>query len=155
MKPGAVLLWGLALGCGLGLLYGFLRPLRRRRNWPADLVFMLACLVCWIWFSFGICAGDIRLLPTATLALGALLWEATVGRRLQGLFRGFWCGIFSFFRSLTFPAKKFFQKIHIFMKKVFASLKKKGTMNAYPRRRRKTEKGGPRHGAKQGQKAQI
>ena len=48
---------GLLLGGGLGLLYDFLRPLRRRHNAPADFVFVSVLFPLWVYYSFGLCGG--------------------------------------------------------------------------------------------------
>ena len=90
VQAAARFLWGLAMGGGLGLLYGFLRPLRPRWTALTDFVTVAAALWAWIWLSFGICRGDIRLGATAALGLGALAWELTAGRLLRPLFSLFW-----------------------------------------------------------------
>ena len=71
-------LWGLALGVGLGVCYDFLRPLRKKRNAPADLIFVVCAFLAWVYLSFGVCLGDIRVDITAALPLGALLWLGTL-----------------------------------------------------------------------------
>ena len=77
------LAWALGLGLVLGALYGFLRPLRRRIFWPADLIIVAASFWAWVYLSFGVCRGDIRMGATAALGLGALTWEMTVGKLLR------------------------------------------------------------------------
>ena len=79
----------LALGCILGLVYGFLRPLRPRRTTLADGIFLLAALWAWLVLNFEICRGDIRLGYCAGLAAGAFFWEWTAGKLLRPLFGGF------------------------------------------------------------------
>ena len=79
-----------AAGAGLGLFYGFLRPLRRKRNWFADLIFVLAAFYGWLYVGFGICKGDLRLAWFAGMALGGFGWEMTVGKLLRPVFFGFW-----------------------------------------------------------------
>ena len=49
----------LAIGAGSGLLYGFWRPFRPR--WLGDLFFMFGFFYGWLWLSFGVCRGDLRL----------------------------------------------------------------------------------------------
>ena len=90
--------WGLALGAGLGLWYGFLRPLRRRWDAPADLLFVAGALYAWLVLSFAVCQGDIRIGYTAALILGTVAWEATVGRWLRRPFALFWKGVGAIFR---------------------------------------------------------
>ena len=90
-ETGAVsFLWACLLGAGLGILYGFLRPLRPKATWLADGFFVAAVLIVWLYLSFGICRGDIRLSYTAGLFLGAAVWEMTAGKWLRPVFRGFW-----------------------------------------------------------------
>ena len=72
------------LGLVLGLVYGCLRPLRRRAL--ADLLFLLAAGWAWLYLNFDICRGDIRPGITASLGVGALVWELTVGRLFRGAF---------------------------------------------------------------------
>ncbi len=119
-------LWGLAVGAVLGVCYDFLRPLRRRHHAPADAVFALTALIAWVWHSFKICGGDIRLGATAALGLGMLLWLGTVSMVVRKAFYWFWLVIFQILTVLTLPFLKFFEKIRIFSKKVFAYGKKRG-----------------------------
>lgn len=128
MSPPALLGWGLVTGAALGIVYDFLRPLRQRHHAPADLIFVLLMLCAWVQYSFGICLGRIRLVTTAAFLLGLWLWERTISRLLRPVFFGFWRGIFRILGWITFPAAKIFEKIRKFGKKVFASLKKRGTM---------------------------
>ena len=148
MTPAAQLGLGFCLGCGLGLVYGFLRPLRRHRHWPADLLFVVAALLCWVYFSFGICHGSIRVLPTAAIAAGMIAWDATAGKLLRPVFHRFWCGIFALLRFFALPFKKIFQKCKVFVKKVFASLKKRGTMDKNKHKPNRQRKEGRSHGKK-------
>ena len=46
------------IGAGLGLVYGFLRPLRPKFTALSDLVFLLALLWGWLYLAFGICRGN-------------------------------------------------------------------------------------------------
>ena len=119
-------LWGLAVGAILGLLYDFLRPLRRRRNAPADLCFVVALLAGWVWYSFQICGGDIRFGGTASLGIGILLWLGTAGFPARRFFSWFWMVIFRILSVFWLPFAKFFKKIRLFLKKVFAYGKKRG-----------------------------
>lgn len=119
------LLWGLALGAVMGLCYDFLRPLRRKHNAPADLVFVLTALYLWVYYSFRVCRGDIRLGGTAALGIGCLLWMNTAGRVVRKGFSLFWLVIFRIFSLFYRPFVKIFKKICGFIKKVFAYGKKR------------------------------
>lgn len=121
-----LVLWGLTVGFLLGLCYDFLRPLRRRHHAPADLVFVLITLWSWIWYSFKICAGDIRFGGTASMGLGILLWLGTASMVMKKVFYWFWLKFFQIFSVLTMPFAKIFKKIRVFIKKVFAYGKKRG-----------------------------
>ena len=94
------------LGCGLGLFYGFLRPLRPKRTALSDLLFLPAMGYAWLYLGFAVCRGDLRLGYFSGLALGALAWESTIGKVLRPVFSGFW-------RIFALP----FQKISHFFKK--------------------------------------
>ncbi len=126
--------WGLVLGVGLGAVYGFLRPLRRRHHLPADGLFLLAAFYAWLVLSFQICAGDIRPGITLALFLGAILWEIAPGRLIDPLFSLFWKVIYRILTILFLPFTKIFAIFLKILKKVFASMKKSGTM--YKRIRR-------------------
>ena len=99
-----------ALGAALGLYYGFLRPLRPRHTALSDLAFLPAVLLCFLYHSFAVCQGDLRLGYCAGLLLGGIGWEQTVGRVLRPVFTGF-CRVAG--RSAAFflyPVKKFSKK---------------------------------------------
>ena len=121
-------LWALAVGAFLGLCYDFLRPLRRRRHAPGDILFLFVALYVWIWYSFQICRGDIRLGGTVALGLGMILWMGTVSMAVRKVFYWFWLAIFQILSVFTLPFAKIFKKIRYFIKKVFASGKKRGTI---------------------------
>ena len=106
-------LWGLALGTLLGVLYGFLRPLGRRKRGLADLLFVLGAFPVWVYFSFAICQGDLGLGYLSSLFLGGFLFECTLGRLLRPVFIWIWAPVWGFFRVL----QKFFKKITLFLKK--------------------------------------
>ena len=82
--------WACLLGAGLGLVYGFLRPLRRRFPNLSDLLFLICALWGTLLLMFGICRGDFRFPYCGGLFLGGFLWEITIGRLLRGVFGGFW-----------------------------------------------------------------
>jgi hypothetical protein len=136
---------GLGLGLCLGFLYGFLRPLRR--HWAAlgDLIFIVAAFWAWLQLSFGICRGDIRLGITASLALGALIWELTAGRLLRRPIALLWQTLGHLIALFLRPVKYFLQIIHKICKKVFASAKKWGTIGWNSCRHRRHKPGGIAH----------
>jgi hypothetical protein len=76
-------LLGCLLGAGLGFVYGFLRPPRKKHPHLSDLCFSVAAVWAWLQLSFGVCDGDLRLWYTAGLGLGAVAWEVTFGRLLR------------------------------------------------------------------------
>ena len=127
-------LWALAVGAFLGLCYDFLRPLRRRHHAPADLLYVVVALFSWTWYSFKICAGDIRMGGTVTLGLGILLWLGTVSIVVRKLFYQFWLVIFRILWAFTHPFVKIFKKIRLLLKKVFAYGKKRGYNRGYDKK---------------------
>ena len=98
------------LGAVLGLYYGFLRPLRPKHTHISDFLFAIGIFWAWLQLSFGVCQGDIRLAYTAGLAVGAVLWESTVGRLLRPLFQKFWWVLGQFLRLFLLPFKIFIKK---------------------------------------------
>ena len=111
---------GCLLGAALGLCYGFLRPFRRRHGALGDGLFVLAAAWVWVYFSFGICGGDIRLGYFGGMIAGGVLWEGTAGMLLRPVFRTFWQGLGKIGRALLLPVKKFLY----FTKILFASVEK-------------------------------
>ena len=131
---------GVLLGCGLGLIYGFLRPLRPR--WVADLIFIATLFLAWLYLGFGLCRGDLRMVYTLTLPSGCLLWEFLFGATLQPVFSLFWS---SFFRLLSFlvrPFKIILKKAIKFSNFLFARSKKWVTIkcNQHPSTRTKNRR---------------
>jgi hypothetical protein len=118
----------MASGCGLGLFYGFLRPLRRRYSWPADLLFVAAAGAVWVYLGFGLCGGDLRIGCLAGLFLGIFLFDRWPGRLLRPVFSGFWEGIGGFFSFVGRPVIKLLKKIVKFTKNLFATVKKWSTI---------------------------
>ena len=74
---------GCGLGALLGLLYGVLRLPRQKKPHLCDLVFMTVTFYVWLYFSFGVCQGDVRLVYSLSLLLGTLTEEWTLGRLLR------------------------------------------------------------------------
>ena len=118
------------IGMVLGLAYGFLRPLRPRLTALADFLFLLAAAAGWVFLSFRICQGDLRLGYNAGLLAGGFFWEYTAGRVLRPVFRAFWRGIKRLLRLLFLPFQKILQIFRKIIKKIFASRKKSGTIGS-------------------------
>ena len=138
----AACLWG----CVLGLYYGFLRPLRRKHHWPADLLFVPGLFYVWLVVMFQVCQGDLRFGYTCGIFLGWFLWEQTVGRLLRPVFSGFWAFVIRLLGWILLPFRKIFKKIYKIAKKLFALEKKWGTIKYQHRKRPRYEQGGVSHG---------
>ena len=108
------------IGLGLGLIYGFLRPLRRNRPVLSDLLFLPFLGYAWLYLGFAICRGDLRLGYCAGLFVGAVLWEWTVGRLLRPVFDLFWRVVFRVCRGFFRIFEKIFKKIRKKLKFLFA-----------------------------------
>ena len=89
-EAGRRFLWGLLAGAVLGVLYSFLRPLRRVRQAPADLLFLLGAGWAWVYLSFAICRGDPRPAYLLGAIAGGLVTELTLGLLLRPVFSIFW-----------------------------------------------------------------
>ena len=123
------------LGMGLGLLYGFLRPLGRRYRAPADGLFLLAAGGCWLYLSFAVCHGDLRPAYLIGMMAGALVLEMTLGLVLRPVFVIFW-------EIIVLPLKK----ISKIRKILFASAEKWVTIRWSNRRHRRHKSGGTPNG---------
>lgn len=95
------------VGAGLGLVYGFLRPLRRKHSALGDFLFLGAAFWGWLYWGFGICRGDYPGPGLLGLALGGFVWEATAGRLLRPVFLLFWKTIGELFHYTLWPCKKY------------------------------------------------
>jgi hypothetical protein len=135
-----------AVGAGLGLFYGFLRPLRQKSNWFADLIFMIATFFGWVYVGFGICGGDLRLVYLGGMALGGFLWECTAGRLLRPVFSFFWKWVARIFGGLLYPVRFFLKFMGKILKKLFAKWKKWVTIGWNIRRQQHHNTGGRRYG---------
>ena len=99
-------LWvSLLLGCALGIYYGFLRPLRRTAL--RDALFLCGLFPAWLWQSFALCRGDLRLGYLAGLLGGIWLWDRFPGRFLRAPFALFWKGMASIWGLFLLPLKNF------------------------------------------------
>lgn len=111
MTPPALALqrFGIAclLGVGLGLLYGFLRPLRPRHTLLSDLLFLAGTAWVWLYLALAVCAGDLRLGYSLGLPIGAAAWEATVGRMLRPVFSFFWSAVGRLLALAAWPIKNY------------------------------------------------
>ena len=92
---------GLLLGFLLGGWYGFLRPLGHRRRTLADLLFLSGVFPVWVYFSFGVCQGDLHLGYLSGLFLGGIGMELTLGRLLRPVWEGLWKPVWAFFRIFS------------------------------------------------------
>ena len=119
---------GCVLGVLLGILYGALRPPRRKHPHLCDLLFMIATLYSWLYLSFALCDGDIRLVYSLSLPAGILLEEWTLGRLLRPVFACIWKIWDGFLRILLWPWKNFLKKCKLFANFLFATGKKWGTI---------------------------
>ena len=97
-------------GVQLGLLYGFLRPLRPRYTVFSDLLFLPALAAAFLYVGFGVCRGDLRLGCFLGLATGGILWDQTAGRLLRPIFAGFWKSMGRILDFLRVPVKKISKK---------------------------------------------
>ena len=118
----------LLLGAGLGLYYGFLRPLRRKHVHLADMLFLPGMVVAWLYLSFAVCRGDLRLAYTAGLLVGAIVWECTLGQLLRPVFFGLWRLLKTLAGLILWPFGKIFKKTVDFLKILFAIGKKRSTI---------------------------
>ena len=108
------------LGCVLALWYECLRPLRRRRNWPADLLVFPVMLYLWMLMYLPLCRTDLRTAHLCAFGAGFCIWEATLGKWLQPAFYGIARSIFAFFRRFSHLAEKCFKKLVKFLKFLYA-----------------------------------
>ena len=90
MTPPALALqrFGIAclLGVGLGVLYGFLRPLRPRHTVLSDVLFLLGAGWTWLYLALAVCGGDLRFGYCLGLPIGAGGWGEHKRRILLPVF---------------------------------------------------------------------
>jgi len=115
--------WALGLGAGLGLVYEFLRGLRRvlpAATVPADLIFLLLTAGVMTWYGLALCQGALELFQLFGLLAGAILVQLTLGRALRGIFQGFWQLIEKLFSFAIWPGKVFLKETKKFLKFLFS-----------------------------------
>jgi len=132
-------LLALLMGAGLGVVYGFLRPLRPRLTALSDFLFAVALFWVWIFHSFYFCRGDIRMGNAVGILLGALIWDNTAGRLFRPVFRHFWALLGKVFGFFLRPVKFFIKKGAKTAKFLLATGQKMFTI--------RKNKGGADHGA--------
>lgn len=140
----------LGMGAGLGLLYGFLRPLRPKLTHLTDAVFVLCAFLGWVQLGFGLCGGELRFGYWVGMLLGAVVFDVTAGRLLRPLFFRFWGIIWQILSFLLRPIGKIFDFFKKFCKKVLA-FPKKGIIMGWNICRRN---GGAAHGKQKKKKSQ-
>lgn len=141
-QDGYRLLCALLLGAGLGIFYGFLRPLRPRHTVLSDLLFLPAMGYAWLYLGFAVCRGDIRLGYCMGLILGGCIWEFTLGRWLRPVFFGFWHGISRILHGFWVFCKKILKKFRKIVNFLFSRREKWFTIRNTHRRKRRRETGG-------------
>lgn len=141
-QDGRRFLMACLLGLGLGLVYGFLRPLRQRCPVLADILFLPVMGYGWLYLGFAVCRGDLRLGYCAGLPIGGIFWELTIGRLLRSVFDLFWKGIFRVFNGTFRILGKIFKKIRKKLKILFALWKKCYTIVETTRRNKQRKNGG-------------
>ena len=78
----ARVLWACGLGMGLGIWYGFLRPLRQKHTFLGDSLFVLALLPVWVvqdLFGRKLNGGKVLILVTFLVHMFLLLLHRTFG----------------------------------------------------------------------------
>lgn len=117
-------LWGVGIGAALGLVYGFLRPLRKSHPHLADLLFVPFLGYGWLYLSFAVCRGDIRIGYHLGIPVGMVLWRYTLGWITQPVFDLFWGSIIRFCGYIWKKFKKIMKKIKFFCIFLFSRWKK-------------------------------
>ena len=102
------------IGGVLGLFYGFFRPLRPRHTGAADTLFGLFFCCGWLYWSFGICRGDLHPAGVLGMVLGIWAFDRTVGKPLRGIFEIFWGAIGKLWSLFLLPGKKFLHFLPVF-----------------------------------------
>lgn len=95
------------LGASLGLLYGFLRPLRPKHTLLSDAIFLLGAGWAWLYLALEVCGGDLRVGYCLGLPAGAVAWEMTLGRLLRPAAAFFWRLAGQIAAAAIWPSKKY------------------------------------------------
>lgn len=130
------------IGILLGIVDEFLFPLRQKKPWLSDLLFLPALGYGWLYVSFAVCRGDIRLGYTLGLLVGALAWKNSIAVLFRPIVARIWAGIFQIFTGFFRILKKFFKKVTIFENFLFSSWKKWFTIVWSYRRSKNKQNGG-------------
>ena len=95
------------LGASLGLLYGFLLPLRPKHTVLSDALFLLGAGWAWLYLALAVCGGDLRVGYSLGLLAGGAAWEMTLGRLLRPAAASFWHLVGRIAAAAAWPAKKY------------------------------------------------
>ena len=133
----------LVIGLGLGVFYCFLRPLRPKLTALADGIFVTCSLIGWTYAAFYFCRGDIRMGYTFGFFLGMGIGWRTLGLWLSPVFFAFWRLVRKGVGIALFPFGFILKKIIRWIKFLFASWKKWGTIEWNNRRHFRRVSGGP------------
>ncbi len=106
------LAWSLTLGGGLGIFYGFLRPLGRH-TLLRDSLFLMGLVWVFLYLGFGVCGGDLRFGCFLALMAGTLAGAQTVGRWIFPVFCGIWKGLEKIGHIFILPGKKLGQSFFL------------------------------------------
>ena len=150
-------LWrSLLLGAALALLYDGLRALRLRRRSRRALTDLLDALYCLflaaalVAFSLRVGQGELRLDLLAFALLGAVLSFSLLSPLLRPLW-DFWAAcLFAFARLLRAPlllAKKYYGKLHKFLKSLFLFFRRTLIIENYKRSARRSRRAAERRGS--------
>ena len=107
------LAWSLGLGACMGLVDGVLGPLGRKRRYLVDGLLVLGFWWGWLYLSFAVCRGDIRLGCFWAMLAGMGLWRITAGRLLAPVFERAWKILERIWEITLSPGKKFLRNAKI------------------------------------------
>ena len=131
-------LYAFCTGAVLGILYGFLRPLRPKHTAVSGILFLSATVYGWLFLHLRLCQADIRIAYDLAMLLGGFTWELTIGKLLRPVFSAFWKAACEILRFLCLP----FKKISKMTKILFASGRKWVTIEWYKNRHDLSKFGG-------------
>ena len=101
--------WSCLFGVGLGIVYGFLRPLRPRVL--SDVLFLICTGWAALQLGFGICGGDLRLGYAAGMLTAGVVWDVTAGRYLRPVWQRFWLLLARGVGYIGIPMQKILKKL--------------------------------------------